>query len=399
MSTEISEQDRKMYLDRALMAADWFVNTQLGNDLMQWSADLGRAMYYYYIPDGRYVCGINWSCGRSLFVLTDAYNITKDEKYQEAAKKCGRFIASLQEMDPYFAKAQGAYREELPTCNWAGALDGAQAASGHLMLEKITGDAEWLRRGRAFCDYLLRNFSQESGLVWRATFEPAEEITHYGRNGCISQATAIPFWHLYCRTNEEKYLEPLLFAADVILEHQRDDGPFYFRKDPGDDVKGNHHHGYGEGDDRFILRNDDAMPVVLLAANKATGDAKYLEACVKYADWMTARKPLERPYVSFPAQAIAVLDIGRVAGKDYTPWVLEHLEKNVLQYQVLEHENPKVKGGFLGEDEQGEGGVFGGTSLDYVTTRMTCYSSGVLFRLSGKGTGSGFSVFGLDVPE
>ena len=41
-------------------------------------------------------------------------------------------------------------------------------------------------------------------------------------------------------------------------------------------------------------------------------------------------------------------------------------------------------------------GIYGGTSLDYVTNRVTCYAVGTLLRLSGKGTGAGFSHFGLD---
>ncbi|KKL99283.1 hypothetical protein LCGC14_1815970 [marine sediment metagenome] len=56
----------------------------------------------------------------------------------------------------------------------------------------------------------------------------------------------------------------------------------------------------------------------------------------------------------------------------------------------------RIRGsGCRGEDEEGDTGVYGGDSLDYVVTRTTCYSAGTLFRLSGQGTGAGFSVFGL----
>lgn len=56
----------------------------------------------------------------------------------------------------------------------------------------------------------------------------------------------------------------------------------------------------------------------------------------------------------------------------------------------------KADGGFRGEDEEGNAGIFGGVALDYVPTRNTCYMTGLLYRLSGWGTGAGFSVFGLE---
>ena len=75
--------------------------------------------------------------------------------------------------------------------------------------------------------------------------------------------------------------------------------------------------------------------------------------------------------------------------------MLDNLQDHLLDLQILKSSDPKAHGGFRGEDEENEGGIFGGTSYDYVTNRMTCYSAGTLFRLSGKGTGAGFSVFGL----
>jgi len=55
----------------------------------------------------------------------------------------------------------------------------------------------------------------------------------------------------------------------------------------------------------------------------------------------------------------------------------------------------RADGGFCGEDEEGDAGIFGGKATDYVPTRNTCYMAGLLFRLSGEGTGTGFSVFAM----
>ncbi len=398
----ISEQDKRSYLDRALKAADWYVNSQLNQCEYgeEWHADRGRFLYHYFMPEKKHTPGINWTQGRALFVLSEAYKITGEQKYRDAAELGYRYIAALQIMDPGYPVITGSIKEETPQCSRCGALDGAQAASGLLMFEAVTGNADALRRATAFCDYLLRHFDDELGLPSVAYMYPEEKVKMAGgyAQHAIGQATAIPCWHLYRRTGDERYLEPVVWGADFILDCQRDDGAFHNVKDisQAEPASPNHHEGRGEGDQRYVLYNDDAMIVVVLAAHKATGDATYLDAAVRYADWIVEQPVEERPFCAFPVRANTVLDVGKVAGKDYSGWVLDNLQAHLLDLQVEGSGDPKAEGGFRGEDEEGEGGLYGGTSLDYVTNRVTCYAAGLLFRLSGAGTGAGFSHWGIE---
>ena len=401
--TSISVADKKKYLDRALRAADWFVNSQLGEYRPEWNADRGRFLYYYYLPEKKYIAGINWTLGRGLFVTTEAYKLTGEKRYLESARLAANYVQAAQIMDPHFGKVHGMIREFSPVCNRGGSLDGAQAASGLLMLEKVTGDAEALRHGRAFCDYLVRTFSPIKGFTgWGILNEDGTDSVDYlktGSSACIAQAIAIPLWHLYCRTGEEKYLVPVVWAADRILECQQPDGSFYtypeLIKGMTPKTKFNQHDGIGKGNARYQLWNDDAMMVVVIAAWRATKIKRYLDAMVRYARWIMKKAPSVRPYCAFPMQANNVLDIGKEAGHDWSGWVVRHLKKHLLDLQVEGTGDKCADGGFRGEDEEGNAGIFGGTGLDYVTTRVTCYAAGTLFRLSGKGTGAGFSADGL----
>jgi hypothetical protein len=305
-------------------------------------------------------------------------------------------------MDPRFPITQGMIREFSPVYPGGGTLDGAQAASGLLMLEKVTGEAEFLRQGRAFCDYVLRNFSAIRGFpVWGRLLPDGGETVEYDtpdKEWCASKAIAIPLWHLTRRTGEQKYITPIIWAADRILEYQRPDGSFTnLSKEAGakPSEKFNQHDGVGEGDDRFALWNDDAMMVVVIAAYRLTQRKKYLDPLVKYAGWIMKNAPVVRPYCAFPVQANNVLDIGKEAGVDWTDWVLKHLDKHLLSLQAKDTGDKSADGGFRGEDEEGNAGIFGHTGYDYMTTRTTCYAAGTLFRLSGKGTGAGFSADGL----
>jgi len=111
---------------------------------------------------------------------------------------------------------------------------------------------------------------------------------------------------------------------------------------------------------------------------------------VRYADWITAQEAMPvRPFVAFPVQANNVWDIGKVAGRDYSGWIGRHLESRSFALQVAGTGDARADGGFRGEDEEGDAGIYGGEGTDYVVTRSTCYHAGLLFRLCGQfGLGS-----------
>jgi len=400
MAKSISNKDKQLFLKRALLAADWYVNSQLKLDRV-WKGDNFRYLYYYFMPKKLWVPGLNGTHGRALFVLSEAYKLTKDTKYTDSMNIAMRFCKALQPLDPYYQVTYGSIREFIPQSDVGGVLDGAQLASGFLMYHKVTGCPDALRRGRAFCDFMARNWRKDVGLPSFANYFPEKLIylTPDQPWNCIHNASAIPFWHLYCITGEGKYVPYLLDSADRIIKCQRDDGGIYFGEDitKVKKLEFNHHWGLGDTiEEKCLLRNDDGIVTVVLAAYKVSNDEKYLNAMVRYADWTIKNEPHERPYNAFGIQAANVLDVGKVSGrKYYTEWVMDNVHKHCLKLQALKTGDPMAEGGFRGEDEEGKAGIFGGDALDYVPNRNTCYMAGLLYRLSGKGTGAGFSVFGL----
>lgn len=393
---ELTKAKQNEYLKRALLAADWFVGSQLGEYRPHWNADRGRFLYYYYKKDGRYVPGINWTQGRAISILAEAYKITKDKKYLNSAELGARYLFALQQMDPYFPKTVGVFKEETPQGERGGILDGAQAASSLVFLYQVTKNKEYLRRVKAFCDFGVRHYDKKKGLPSMVYFYPKIEIEH-DWDACIQWCSAIPYWHLYKLQKEKAYKDIILNSTDKMMACQKENGAWVHKveKKPKIPVP-NQHHGYGKGIDRIYLRNDDGLITMVLAAYRITKSSVYKNSCLKYAEWILANGGMDRPFCSFPVQANTLIDIGNEFGQDYTPWVLKYLDKHLLKLQVTKSKDKSALGGFCGEDEEGNSGIFGGNTFDYVTTRMTTYCAGTLLRLSGKGNGAIFSVNGID---
>jgi hypothetical protein len=405
MKIKLSSRDKRRFLKSALLAADWFEHTQLGKERTEWDADYGRFLYYYYLPGKKHVPGISWTQARAIFVLADAYRATGKQKYMDSAVLGARYLQALQILDPFHKCVHGAFMYRTPQGPYGGALDGSQAATALLMLESLTHNSEYLRRARAFAGFLLRSYAKEKNFHITASIHPRHEVGSHAHAHWDTVDLAVPIclWHLYCRTGNRKLLPLIRVAADETLACQRADGALTITRKPSavrPEVINhrNHHWGHGRGDDRFILRNDDGLTLIFLAAHRVFRQKKYLDSAVAYADWIVNNEPRSaRPYCGFPSRVCNVFDIGRAAKKSYEDWVLDHLDSHLLSLQNLNRSDRRGYGGFRGEDEHNlgnKGGIFGGRSLDYVTTRTTCYAASALFRLSGCGTGSGLSVFG-----
>jgi len=190
----ISRKDSKTFLEKALKAADWYVNSQLNLDKV-WKGDNFRYLYYYFMPKKLWVPGLNWTHGRALFVLSEAYKLTRAERYINSMNIAMRYCRALQPLDPYYQVTYGSIREEIPQAERGGVLDGAQLASGFLMYHRGTGCPDALRRGRAFCDFMARTWREDLGLPSSAAYFP-ERISYLDPENSFStihNASAIPF--------------------------------------------------------------------------------------------------------------------------------------------------------------------------------------------------------------
>jgi hypothetical protein len=377
---------------RALLAADWFVNTQVVQTRPQWDANHGRAIYTCHLPTGFRVDGLSWSQGRAIMCLISAWQITGKPVYLDAAIRAGDYLRyALQARDSRFPRSFGSFREETPTSRFCYPRDGIEGAFGLLQLFVLTGEGDYLDCCRAFADWYLK-----------FGYDPANRWIH-GRVGfdddndpfppCSFQAGGAPFlWHYYQLTGDRRCLKMARLLADGMLTRFIDPASGAIIANDG-----GHHSGKVAG--RAVVFNDDGSSIALTIAHVASGKSasKYLDAAVRYGDWLVEQCP--RPLAHFAAtgiQAVFLTELAVLTGQGRYADFARKLMADQVKLQVVDPKKPLGHGGFRGEDEPAAGYVAGANGRDFVTTRTTAYSALALFRLAGRSLGPSYSALGLE---
>ena len=370
-----SKQQVERFKSAGLRAGRWFVNSQFRLRRPYWDANHGRFMYNRYLPDGRTVLGLSWTQARGIFVLLAGWELSGDKSFLESALLAGEYIKILQIYDsPDDPRRQYAIREEVPQSGASAPRDATEAALGLLFLYRATGREDYLRRVVDYVRWFQAN-------AWGPNGWPCDRVRLDGpgrRAGAsgIHAAHGILFHHLRQATGDDGHLESLVRVADGTLRRfVRADGSVRAR------TKASHHAGAGG-----LMFNDDGLMVSLLCAHVATGEAKYLEACLRHAEWV--RRNVTGPLAilaGLPCMCTFMIELSAVTGEPaWRDWAAKMLARHVLPLQVRNSRDPLSDGAFRGEDEPVEYyGPKRARKTDFITTRMTCYSALACLKLAG----------------
>jgi len=372
----------------ALLAADWYVNSQmpLRKENGDWDANAYRYIYNYHVPTKQRINGLPWTQARGIMVLMGAYRLTGKDKYLESAKKAALYMHTTQEHDqtlPYF----GSFHEEIPQSDKCWPRDGAEAASGYLHLYNETGDKDLVRRSKNYANWLL-SVSDKDGIPPGGYFFNPIKMNHYRK--AFLMGVGMMYGLLYQATGEKKYLDKGL--KPLALEV----GKRFL--DPSDgalvDTHFDAHHTLKDAKGRLLVANDDGLGAALLAYGKLTKQKKFVAEAVSLADWMMTQTG-KAPYSSLPGQLNYIMDIHRETGDSkYFEYVIKRLPE-VMALQETKSKDLWALGGFHGEDEPADWYVKGGKGIDFVLNRVTAYSALCMFKiLNGKEWTPGYSAFG-----
>jgi len=163
-------------------------------------------------------------------MFLSAYEALGDDRYFEVARRTGQFLLEAQQPGGYW------------TMGYSLTFDGPRGASDYgriqddyqttpmrfmIHLYRLTGDPAYLDSARRVADFLVKaqnpNGSWPGGYYWGAKKGKTSGGKDYGGGEFNDGAMTDPFEHLllmYHVTKDESYLDPLIRAADWILESQ-----------------------------------------------------------------------------------------------------------------------------------------------------------------------------------
>ena len=371
----LSAAQLRRFRSAGLSAARWFVHSQCRMKKPYWDANHGRFMYNRYLPDGRTVLGLNWTQGRGIFVLLAAWELSRREEFLQSALVAGEYIKILQIHDcPDNSRRQFAIREQIPQSTWSAPRDAAEAALGLLHLYRATGRDDYLRRAVNFEKWFRANAWGPGG--WPASSVSLVSKQRNTRVGAFQAGDARLFYYLHKATGRRRHLADLVRIADQVLRR-------FLRPDGAIAERRVHVHHTGPGGE---VLNDDGLMVGLLCAHEATGEPRYLDACLRHARWITETIAAPPKMLSaLPCMCTFLIELSAVTGEPgYRDWAADMLARHVLPLQVRDRRDRLADGAFRGEDEAVRHyGPRRARPTDFITTRVTCYAALACLKLAG----------------
>lgn len=387
-SKAITNRKPDKWAKAALKGCDWFVNSQIIQQRPNWDANHGRYQYNVHVPTSTRVMGIGWTQARAVMCLLSAYLRTGNEKYLASAELGVNYMKVLQNMDQRNALTYGVFHEETPHSRFAFPRDAIEVADALMQWHLVTGDPDALYRAELFFKWFRRNAltSFPNFGFWvkgDVQFDPVKKA-QFKRPASCEMGCGTIYAHAFLLTRKPVYQTMALKIADATLANYVKESVAPMTEPPRDTHS---HHTSREG---HIL-NDDGGGVTLLNAYRLSGRKKYLDACVRIAEYFRLRKEPMKMFSAIGSAANFLLEVDRVTGRDTYRKTAERLAREMIKLQVKSGDR-LVRGGFRGEDEGGKWYYKGSANDDFVTTRVTAYAVFTLFKLEGLIPVRGYSV-------
>ena len=279
LSYSCSDTDR--LFDSAQRVTKWMVANQCHDRL---DANKGRLINTYVSETGEFDLTCSWQTGGVCMGLLAMHKRTGEGIYLDRAELAGRYIMSLQVMDPREERYYGVIRECTPQSLELCPRDATTAAWSLVWLYEATQNYEYLDRAILFGNWLMRYGMYKGWPIW-AVFMDGEFTDNYAR-GSFQSGTGLFFYDLFMATGDIRYIEE---GMEPIAKRYRDsffkeDGSIILRRDVFSEKI--HVSSSKTVEYQIHKHNDDFGCSMLQAAANLFGDESYREIAKKYVDWL-----------------------------------------------------------------------------------------------------------------
>ncbi len=229
----------------------------------------------------------SWDTGCSLCGLLALWKRTGKAEYLEAAEKGGRYIMSLQVLDPREKQFYGVFRECTPQSLEFCPRDATSAAWALIYLAEATGNSEYLDRARLFGDWMIEYGMYDGWPRWAVLMDGQD---HFYARGTFQSGVAAFFHDLFMATHELRFIDR---GMEPIVRQYRDE---FFTEDGGTilckDIFTKKIHAYQTaGKDKSVefemhQFNDDFGNIALMRAAELFGDESYRRRAYEFAKYL-----------------------------------------------------------------------------------------------------------------
>ena len=385
---ELTADQKHRCLESARQIADWLCLVQ--SPFVDSFPPAGYFPFQVKTYGGE-VPAYNWNYAFASMGLLGAYQTFQDPRYEQAALAMGRYLKSLQILDPFHGDHYGAIRETTPFTPWCYTRDALSAAWGFIELYRHTHEAEYLERARLWGEWFLKNGCDAEGWPWWGhELEKPLSPWQPGPQMCPEilgsfQGGSLNFlYQLAKETGDKKWIGPqYLRIADLFVKHIQQPSGFFAsierstKRPPAADPQGGLHRA-----------NDDLGSLGLLGVYQVTKNPVYLAAIEKYltavfaGQWEDGR--FEESVACIPVVLNVLLEGAAVIRQPVVPpAAISRALTALFTAQSDGRFNSRMRGGIL---EYGATNKAQSGGKNEVDVRSSCYALIVLPKLaSGAG--------------
>ncbi len=307
---------------------------------------------------------------------------------KDSATLAGRYLMSLQYGDTLIEENRGGFAEHVPGETESYPRDAATGGLGLIGLYQITKEEKYVEAAKLFADWYVNHGSDENNWPYisfsfkkkRGTNKRIRVIGEEGMEdeyvkGDWQAGGGLVYYYLSSITGERKYIDDYLLPMIEKLVSIYEENPY------AGPVPGFH------GSVPISFGNDDFALITLLGAYIATGCSKYYEVAkgrildyFDYWDRETGRFPSYGGTFTSGITMKALMDLDLSEGRTPDPRLQEGVEqvaRGGLDLQASDYNEPRVNGGYWGQSEYGVG-------RDRIHHRSTGYATIFYAMISSK---------------
>ena len=367
------------YQQAAIRAGDWFLNTQVKDEV---DANRGRYLYCRHFDSNTFQRSSGWQTAFGIMAVLSLHKLTGEKKYLDSAALAVEWLKSLQILDQRDPTLYGAFREETQLFNWSHPRDAVSSAWGLLCYAQYVGDEDCMERAKIFADWMIKYAFKGDWPKCTVNLGPGG-LPNNDLLGSFQSGGILFFHDLYDASQEERYKQTAKRMSDFYADNffnEQGELTVFLESTPEIDAQ------WPQAWRDMHRVNDDFGSIALVRSYEVFQCEKYRKRLDAFMHWtFSIEKPgggflnpeMEVGSATVPIALDRYLSLVSPKDKPLCELVMMRCLDHLLTFQQTS-DDKQIDGAFLGLDIQCKSG-----HGRWVNIRCTAYAILALLLQSG----------------